>query len=79
MGNSVVKDNNASRLVFDAGVKYHTGFKSFIWFMRRFKPRYLVHGHVHLYSLNDKRISQYQQTTVVNAYDHIVIELPQQN
>ena len=57
----------------------HTGFKCFLWFMRTFKPGYLVHGHVHLYSLNDKRVSQYWQTTVVNAYNHIVIDLPQQN
>jgi hypothetical protein len=29
MANSVAKDNDASKLVFDAGVKFHTGFKSF--------------------------------------------------
>jgi hypothetical protein len=27
--NGTVKDNNATKLVFDAGVKYYTGFKSF--------------------------------------------------
>ncbi len=29
MSNNVVKDNDASKFVFDAGVKYHTGFRSF--------------------------------------------------
>ena len=53
----------------------HTGFKSFLWFMRKFKPRYLIHGHVHLYSRNERRISCYCSTLIVNAYDHHVIYL----
>ena len=43
--------------------------------MRTFKPRYLVHGHVHLYDRNAAREAHYQGTSIVNAYDHIVIEL----
>lgn len=53
----------------------HRGFKILLWFMRKFKPTYLVHGHTHLYSASAARISQYDQTTVVNAYDHVVIEV----
>lgn len=53
----------------------HTGFRVFLWFMRVFRPRYLVHGHVHLYDRNATREARYQDTTVVNAYDHAVIEL----
>jgi Icc-related predicted phosphoesterase len=53
----------------------HRGFKIFLWLMRTFKPRYLVHGHTHLYSASAVRISQYEQTKVVNAYDHVIIEL----
>lgn len=52
----------------------HTGFKSFLWFMRIFKPRYLVHGHIHLYDLQDIRVSKYEQTTVVNAFSHHIID-----
>ncbi len=37
----------------------HTGFKIFLWFMRTFKPRYLMHGHVHLYDRNAAREAQY--------------------
>jgi len=51
----------------------HMGFKTFIWFMDKFKPRYLIHGHVHLYNLNSRRITKYRDTTVINAYNHIVI------
>ncbi|MGA2481117.1 MAG: metallophosphoesterase [Spirochaetia bacterium] len=53
----------------------HTGFKVFLWFMRTFKPRYLVHGHVHLYDRNASREAKYKSTTIINAYDHIVIDL----
>ena len=53
----------------------HTGFKVFLWFLRVFRPRYLVHGHVHLYDRNAVREAQYAGTTIVNAYDHAVIEL----
>lgn len=52
----------------------HTGFKSFLWFMRVFKPRYLLHGHIHLYDLNAPRITRYEETEVINVYDHFVLE-----
>ena len=53
----------------------HTGFKVFLWFMRTFEPRYLVHGHVHLYDRNAAREAHYGNTTIINAYDHVVIDL----
>ena len=53
----------------------HTGFRVFLWFMRVFKPRYLVHGHVHLYDRNAAREARYGATTVVNAYDHVVLDV----
>ena len=53
----------------------HTGFRVLLWFLRTFKPRYLVHGHVHLYDRNASREAHYGATTIINAYDHIVIDL----
>ncbi len=53
----------------------HHGFESFLWFMRWFKPRYLIHGHVHLYDINAPRVSVYNDTTIINAYNHIVFDL----
>ena len=53
----------------------HTGFRVFLWFLRAFKPRYLVHGHVHLYDRNAAREAHYGATTILNAYDHAVIEM----
>lgn len=53
----------------------HRGFKVFLWFMRNFKPKYLIHGHVHIYDINGKRLTRYSDTIVINAYEHIVFDL----
>ncbi len=61
--------------IHDLPDRCHEGFKAFLWFMRTFKPRYLVHGHVHLYDVNANRRTTFRETEVVNAYDHCVIEV----
>lgn len=57
----------------------HTGYKSFLWFMRKFKPRYLIHGHIHLYDLNDVRVSRYADTVVINAFSRYILETEEPN
>ena len=52
----------------------HEGFKAFKWFMRKFKPKYLLHGHIHLYNLNAKKIDHYYDTEVINVYNHYVLD-----
>ncbi len=53
----------------------HRGFQSFLWMMKAFKPKYLIHGHIHLYDMNDVRVSNYLSTTVINAFGHFVLDL----
>ncbi len=53
----------------------HKGFKVFLWFMRTFKPRYLLHGHIHLYDINRPRVAHYQGTQVINVYSRYELEL----
>jgi len=52
----------------------HRGFRIFLWFMRTFKPKLLIHGHIHLYDLGDVRVRKYAETTVVNAFSHHIID-----
>jgi Icc-related predicted phosphoesterase len=52
----------------------HTGFKSFLAFMRYFKPRYLLHGHKHCYRRDIKEKTSYYQTEVVNVYPKHMID-----
>ncbi|MDR2746884.1 MAG: metallophosphoesterase [Treponema sp.] len=60
--------------IHDKEDRCHWGFEAFLWFMRTFKPKYLVHGHIHLYSLSDVRVTKYEGTQVVNAFSHYVID-----
>jgi Icc-related predicted phosphoesterase len=60
--------------IHDKSDPCHRGFTSFLWFMRVFKPRYLVHGHIHLYDLQDIRVSRFLETTVINAYSHYILD-----
>ena len=53
----------------------HRGFGSYLHLMDRYKPRYLVHGHVHLYGRDQHWRSTYHQTEVVNAYGYRVLEV----
>jgi Icc-related predicted phosphoesterase len=62
------------RGIHDKEDKCHMGFKCFLSFMRIFKPKYLIHGHIHLYSLSDIRSTMYAGTQVINAYSHYVID-----
>ena len=52
----------------------HQGFKAFLWFMRVFKPRFLIHGHIHLYDLSEVRSTKYHDTLVINAFSHYIID-----
>ncbi|MDR2194242.1 MAG: metallophosphoesterase [Treponema sp.] len=60
--------------VHDKPDRCHKGFKAFLWFMKTFKPKYLIHGHIHLYNLSDIRVTSYCNTQVVNAYGHYIID-----
>lgn len=53
----------------------HRGFIAFRWFLKTFSPKYMIYGHIHLYSQNDPRLIEYQNTTLINVYDHYILNL----
>jgi Icc-related predicted phosphoesterase len=53
----------------------HVGFTAFLWLMRRFKPRYLIHGHRHVYNPLETVETQYEETTILNVYPYKVLEI----
>jgi Icc-related predicted phosphoesterase len=61
--------------IHDREDRCHSGFRSFLAFMRIFKPKYLIHGHIHLYDLSGTRATPYRDTMVVNAYGHYIIKI----
>ncbi len=53
----------------------HQGFKSFLSFIKFFHPKYLLHGHVHIYDSRESRVADYYGTKVINCYDYQIIDL----
>ena len=55
----------------------HRGFEAFFPLLDKYRPRYLVHGHIHQrYGVNRPRSFQYGQTTIINATGRYVLEIP---
>lgn len=55
----------------------HRGFQAFRGFMDRFKPRYLIHGHIHRsYGFSAVTETRYNQTLVLNTagYRRLTVE-----
>jgi hypothetical protein len=48
----------------------HRGFKVFRWFLRTFRPRYHLHGHIHIYDNRTVTRTEFHQTQVLNAYPY---------
>jgi hypothetical protein len=61
--------------IHDQEDRCHTGFRAFLTFMERFRPAYLIHGHVHVYSPTQTTESSYHQTTVLNSYGYRTLEI----
>ncbi len=54
----------------------HRGFEAFLPLLDRYRPRYMVHGHVHLnYGVDRSRVLHRGDTTIINACERYVIEL----
>jgi Icc-related predicted phosphoesterase len=56
--------------IHDRSDRCHQGFRALRSFMDRFRPQYLIHGHVHLYSPNQIFETRYRHTMVVNTYGY---------
>ncbi len=63
------------RGIHDAEDPAHVGFRVFNRFIAHFRPRYLLHGHSHVYRRCDITTSQVGGTTIINVYPYRVIEV----
>ena len=62
------------RGIHDAEDLAHTGFDVFLKLMDVARPRYLLHGHSHVYHPDVITRTHYKDTTVLNVYPYRVIE-----
>lgn len=72
----VILAHSPPRGIHDGGDPAHIGFSAYRWLIRLAKPQYFVHGHVHLYDIQELREMEYRGTKVVNVYGHRVLTLP---
>lgn len=53
----------------------HRGFKSFNKFIKSYSPKFHIHGHTHIYGINNKWITEAGSTKIINAYGFRILEL----
>ena len=60
----------------DAEDYAHRGFDCFLPLLDRYKPRYLIHGHVHMdYGIDRPRVLHRGETTIINAFERFTLEI----
>lgn len=53
----------------------HQGFRAFLWVMEKYRPKFFLHGHVHMsYGRQHKRYDKYGDTHVINAFERCVFD-----
>lgn len=62
--------------IHDRPDRCHQGFASLRGFVERFRPRYLIHGHIHLYDRQTITKTRFADTTVLNAYGFREVRIP---
>lgn len=62
--------------IHDRPDRCHQGFAAYRSFIQRFRPRYHLHGHIHLYDRQTVTRTQFEDTTVLNAYGFRELRVP---
>ena len=61
----------------DGEDRAHKGFACMLELIDKYQPRYFIHGHVHAsYVANLVREHRRGETTIINAYERYLLELP---
>jgi uncharacterized protein len=61
--------------IHDGEDRPHTGFKAFLRFMEWYRPRYMLHGHVHTYDRRVQTVTDYHDTRIMNINPYIELEV----
>lgn len=63
------------RGIHDADDLPHTGFKALLRYLEWYRPRYMVHGHVHTYDRRKETRTQYHDTCIMNINPVTILEV----
>ncbi len=55
----------------------HTGLDAFRSFMERYRPKFLLHGHAHVYRNDIVTATRFHETQVINVYPYRLIDTEQ--
>ena len=76
-GVDIIVTHAPPRGVGDSDDRAHMGFECFLDLIDTYKPRYLLHGHVHMsYGMHIQRQREYHGTKVINVCEKYVLEIP---
>ncbi len=75
-GVDLVVTHAAPRHILDAEDRCHRGFECFVNLIRRFKPRFFIHGHIHAHFTDpSQRVTLVGQTRVINTFACHLLEV----
>ena len=75
-GVDIVISHAPPRHIHDAEDQCHRGFKSFHWLVRKYAPKYFIHGHIHrTFNSPAERITMLKGTRVVNTFGYYLFEI----
>lgn len=64
------------RHIHDAEDRCHIGFESFVNLIKKYKPAYFVHGHIHReFQHPSERVTLFQSTKVINTCGYHILEV----
>ena len=77
-GVDIVVTHAAPEGLGDDEDRAHWGFPALREFLDKYRPAYLVHGHVHMtYNHKIPREIDYNGSRIINAYERYIIEIPE--
>ena len=75
-GVDIVITHAPPRRIHDAEDPCHKGFRSFHGLIRRYRPAYFIHGHIHTnFTEPSERITVVNETKIINTYGYHLIEV----
>ena len=75
LGIDIFVTHSPARNIHDGNDPAHRGFNSFLKFMSWFRPRYMLHGHVHTWDRRKTVRTQFESTCVMNINPFTVLEV----
>ena len=74
-GIDIFVTHSPARNIHDGEDYPHRGFDGFLNFMKWYRPRYMLHGHVHTWDRRKTIRTQYEETCVMNINPFTVLEI----